>query len=341
MVHRLLVRTAWVRRPAHFAGALAALALVFLSACSGQLPPVVPATPALPPSAATLAPTATAPDAALLDLPPAFRYEVTLRPVQAGADPTVISGQYRDGAWAQTARTGGEPGEELIVVRDAATGRLNSYTRAAGDSDWTRWPGVTFEAAYGLASPFTVLRLRPLATRSAAPAGTPVASGETQSQALFSTEVVQRLLTAGVDAAGPNDDARAALEQQIAPFFVPQTVTYALDPSGKVLRAAATLLSLGPDNQPAPWVELTAAYSAYDDPAIAVAAAHQRGGHRRRGGQGCHRRAGLGGAARRHAAGARLCLGRRPRHRLGRRRLSRRARRPRPASSPAPTPSSS
>lgn len=277
MVYRPNVRTARDHHPAHFAGVLAAFVLMFLSACSGQLPPVVPGTPSLPHSAATasagtLAPTAPAPDAALLDLPPAFRYEVTLRSVQAGADPTVITGQYRDGAWAQTSRTGGQPGEELIVVRDAATGRLNSYTRAAGDSDWTRWPGVTFDAAYGLASPFTVLRLLPLATRSAAPAGTPVASGETQSQALFSTEVVQRLLTAGVDAAGPNDDARVALEQQIAPFFVPQTVTYALDPSGKVLRAAATLLSLGPDNQPAPWVELTAAYSAYDDPAIAVAA---------------------------------------------------------------------
>jgi hypothetical protein len=214
----------------------------------------------------------------LLALPSAFRYELTLRPVQADAPATTITGQYRDGAWAQSSRTGDQPGEELVVAPDPATNRLNSYTRAAGDATWTRWPGVTFDAAYGLASPFTILRLRPLATRSAATASEPNAttgvtptSGESKAQALFSTETVQRLLIVGILAVATSEDTRAALEEQMAPFFVPQTVTYWTDSSGKVTKAAATLLSLGPDNRPVPWVEVTATYSDYGDPGIAVA----------------------------------------------------------------------
>lgn len=283
MAQRPIARARRGRLRTGNAGLLLALVLVFLSGCSGQLPPVVgpaPATglPAPQPGGGTMVPApALAPRAGLLDLPVAFRYQVTLRPVQADAPATVISGQYRDGAWAQSSQTGDQPPGELVVARDPATNRFNSYTRAAGDATWTRWPGVTFDAAYGLASPFTVLRLRPLATRSATPepagAGAEPAAqpGETRTQALFSTEAVQSVLTAGVIAVAGDEDMRMALEQQVAPFFLPQTITYWTDASGQVVRAAATLLSLGPANQPEPWVEFTATYSAYADPAIAVA----------------------------------------------------------------------
>lgn len=279
MAHRLVVLARRGRGRVYQAGLLAFI-LVVGAACSGQLPPVIPPTPlAQPPSPGT--PTtgtfvpAPAADADLLALPGAFRYEVTVRPLQADAPSTVIIGQYRGGAWAQSSRTGDQPGDELIVVRDPATNRLNSYTRAAGDATWTRWPGVTFDGTFGLASPFTLLRLRPFATRAAPAdsAGSNVAQpGDSTTQALFSTEVVQRILTAGVLAVASDEDTRRALEEQMAPFFVPQTVTYRTDDAGKVLGAAATLLTLGPNNEPVPWVEFTATYSAYDDPAIAVAA---------------------------------------------------------------------
>jgi hypothetical protein len=290
MAHRSIVRAYGEHRRTYCAAALLTLVLILLSACSGQLPRVLPATPAdvlaqgTPSTTAvtgTVVPApAFAPGTNLLALPSAFRYEVTLRPVQVDAPATVITGQYRDGAWAQSSHTGDQAGEELVVAPDPATNRLNSYTRAAGDAAWTRWPGVTFDAAYGLASPFTILRLRPLATRSAirepgsepnAAPGVTTNGEETKAQVLFSTEVVQRVLTAGVLAIATNEDTRAALEEQIAPFFVPQTVTYWTDSSDKVTQAAATLLSLGPNNQPAAWVEVTASYSAYGDPAIVIA----------------------------------------------------------------------
>ena len=286
MAHGSPVRIPLKHRHASIVGVLLALFLILPSACSGQLPlpPVVPATPAPDTRAATPIGAGTpvplpssAPDANLLALPVAFRYEVTLRPVLADAPATVITGQYRDGAWAQTSRSGDQPGEELIVASDPASGRLRSYTRAAGDDAWTRWPGVTFDSAYGLASPFTVLRLRPLATRSAAPeqAAEPNATGsagDIKTQTLFSTEVVQRLLTAGVLAVATNEDTRRSLEDQVDSFFVPQTINYWTDASGRVTKAASTLLTLGQNNQPIPWIELTATYSAYDDPAIAVSA---------------------------------------------------------------------
>ena len=69
-----------------------------------------------------------------------------------------------------------------------------------------------------------------------------------------------------------DEDTRGSLEDQIDSFFVPQTVTYWTDASGRVTKAAATLLTLGENNEPIPWVELTASYSSYDDPAIAVVA---------------------------------------------------------------------
>jgi hypothetical protein len=265
------------RRPAGLC-ALLAVALVLLSACSGQLPPFVNGTPSPAVIKGTVVPAPTkAPDSALLDLPAAFRYVVTLHPVQADAPTTVVTGQYRDGAWAQTSTTGDQAGDDLIVAPDPASGRLQSYTRAAGDTSWTRWPGVTFDTAYGLASPFTVLRLRGLATRSAVTgpgdSATPEAgtvAGETKTQVLFSPEAVQRMLSAGVVAAATDADTQAALQAQLASLYVAQTVTYWTDSAGRVTRAAGTLLSLGPDNKPAPWIELTAAYAGYDDPEIAV-----------------------------------------------------------------------
>lgn len=282
MAHRSLIRRT-TRHGHAFRLLLALLLLPVLAACSGQLPPFGPTTPTadargpLPPTAVAIGlPPAPSHQLDLLALPAAFRYEVTLRPVQADAPSTVISGQYRDGAWAQTSKTGDQPGEELVVARDPATGKLRSFTRGAGDADWTRWPGVTFDAAYGLASPFTVLRLRPLASETAVAdaAGlevTPV-PGEVKTQALISAEAVKSVLLAGAVSIATDEDTRAALEQQLAPLFIPQTVTYWTGASGQVLRAAATLLSRGPDQQPLPWVEFTATYSAYDDPAIVIAA---------------------------------------------------------------------
>ena len=158
---------------------LAFVVVGVISGCAGQLPRVIPAgeTPAAsdrtPVAALTSAPPA--PDADLLALPSAFRYQMVLHPAgQPDAASTLISGQYRDGAWQQSVRTGSgadQTDEELIVARDGQDGPLRSYTRAMTDTVWTRWPGVTFDAAYGLASPFTVLRLRPLATQSATPEG--------------------------------------------------------------------------------------------------------------------------------------------------------------------------
>lgn len=257
--------------------ALAAL----LSACAGQLPRVIPAgetplaagqTPGAPVTAAL-----PAPDADLLALPAAFRYQMVLRPAgQPDAAATFISGQYRDGAWQQTSRAGAGPDqvdEELIVARDAQDAALRSYTRAITDTMWTRWPGVTFDAAYGLASPFTVLRLRPLATQTAAAEGNANGpSGTTRTQAVFSVDVTRRLLTAGVAAVAANAESRAALENQIAGQFAPQTLHYWIDAQGRIVQAAGTLLTLGADGQPAPWLEMTVAYSGYNDPAIAVVA---------------------------------------------------------------------
>ncbi len=258
---------------------LALVVALLLSACAGQLPRVIPAgeTTAAQQTPAAAVPSAPAsPDASLLTLPSAFHYQMVLHPAgQPEAPSTLVSGQYRDGAWQQSIRTGSganQVDEELIVARDAQDGALRSYTRAMTDTVWTRWPGVTFDAAYGLASPFTVLRLRPLATETATPEGDGSGpAGTTKTQAVFSAEVVRRLLSAGVSVVAPEADRRAALETQIAAQFAPQTLNYWTDAQGRIAQAAGTLLILGADGQPAPWLEMTVAYSAYDDPAIAVA----------------------------------------------------------------------
>ena len=58
---------------------------------------------------------APSPDADLLALPSAFRYQVVLRPVGPSRTrpPTLISGQYLDGAWRQTSRSG-TPGVDQV-----------------------------------------------------------------------------------------------------------------------------------------------------------------------------------------------------------------------------------
>lgn len=267
------------RHPGRLGHIFLILALASLvSACAGQFPPVLPSgeTPApgqpTPDAAAT-----PAPDGDLLRLPAAFRYQMTLHPAgQPDATSTLVSGQYRDRTWQQTARTGAGPeqiDEELTVARDPALGELRSYTRAMTDTVWTRWPGVPFDAAYGLASPFTLLRLRPLATQTATPESDGSGpAGTTKTQAVFDAAAVRRLLVAGVFAVAADGESRAALETQIAPLFVPQTLTYWADAEGRIAQIAGTLLTLRADGQAAPWLEVTAVYSGYDDPAIAVAA---------------------------------------------------------------------
>lgn len=212
----------------------------------------------------------------LLLLSPAFRFEVTLRPAGASDEPpTIVSGQYRAGAFVQAARRGEDAAEELIVAADAADGAWHSYTRAAGETAWTRWPGVGFDAGFGLASPFSVLRLYPLADETARGevASLPgVPEPTVKVQAVFSAATVARLLQAGASIVAADAETRSALETQLAPLLVPQTVMYWVTDSHRVYQAAATLLTVGSDGQPTPWLEVIWRFSGYDDPAIAVAA---------------------------------------------------------------------
>lgn len=291
MVHTLVrSRRGWI-----------ALVLLFLLAavagCGGGLAsrPTATTAPAEPtavasaaqPAAATAAPAspAPAPDD-LLALPEAFRYEATLRPAGSSAGaPAIISGQYRRGAWTQSAQTGDGPAEESVAVEGA------TYTRPAGEPTlrqsfdraqdvaqgrlWTRWPGIGFDAAYGLASPFAVLRLYPLADEKARGVlaqvlGAPVATF--RQQTAISEATVKRLLSAGITASAPDASSRAALETQIAPLAVGQTITYWVGEDGRIYRAAATLLAADATGQPAPWLEVIWRFWGYDDPAIVIVA---------------------------------------------------------------------
>jgi hypothetical protein len=246
------------------------VSLLWLAACGREPAPA-------PVPAPTAEPTPGAPtDEAILALPSAFRYEVTVRRPGTQDEPaTVIAGQYRDGAWSQSAARGEDPSEDLVVAPEGSGGPLHSYTRPAGDATWTRWPGPGFDAGYGLASPFSILRLYPLADQRAgvgseAVAGAPEAT--TKEQVVFSAEIVQRLLSAGVSAVAQGAEERAALEEQLAPLVSPQTVTYWVGESYRVYRAAATLLTADQAGGPAPWLEVIWRFWGYDDPGIAVAA---------------------------------------------------------------------
>lgn len=246
------------------------LCLLWLIGCTAQ-----PASdPTSPPASE---PTTTPPVAQdILGLPAAFRYEVTVRPAGEPDEPaTVITGQYREGAWSQSSRRGEDPPEELIVAPEGSGGPRRSYTRLAGDATWTRWPGPGFDAGYGLASPFTVLRLYPLADQRAGggPDSAPGApEATTKEQALFSAETVRRVLRAGGAAVAKGAEERDALESQLAPVILPQTINYVAGGSNRIYRAAATLLTVDPAGEPAPWLEVIWRFWGYDDPDITVAA---------------------------------------------------------------------
>ncbi|MCU0508143.1 MAG: hypothetical protein MUC34_07060 [Anaerolineae bacterium] len=265
----------------------ALLSALLISGCAGQLPRVIPApvTPAAPPTTASTAarqpqsPGALSADASLLALPSAFRYQVVLRYPGSDTPPTLIVGQYRDGQWQQSARasTGGElaADEELVVARDPKDGALRSFSRAQTDSVWTRWPGIPSDRAYGLSSPFTLLRLRPLAAETATPEGSDAGAGPagtTKTRAFFPEDTVKRLLIAGFSAVTSDPEALASLESVFAAQAAPQTLTYWTDAQGRVAQAVGTLLVKGPDGQPMPLAEVTASYTAYDDPSIQVTA---------------------------------------------------------------------
>ncbi len=243
---------------------------------SGCLSAPAPATPTLPPAATEMPTPLPATDQEILALPAAFRYQVVLRPAAAPDEPlTVITGQYREGALAQLTRHGEDVPEELVMVGDGPGGALRSYTRAEPDPTWIRWPGAGFDAGWGLASPFSVLRLYPLADETAAgepDAITGVPEPTTKIQAFFSAATIERLLRASVSAVATQPEAREALETQLQPLLTPHTVTYWVGESGRIYQAAATLLTVGPDGEPAPWLEVIWRYWGYDDPTIAVTA---------------------------------------------------------------------
>lgn len=257
-------------RPCRPAAAAMFLCLLWLIGCTAHPFPVQPPAPTSEPTAA--APT----DQKILALPAAFRYEVTVRPAGVPDEPaTVVTGHYRAGAWSQSARRGEDVAEELIVASDGSGGPAQSYTRAAGETTWTRWPGEGFDAGYGLASPFSVLRLYPLADQRAQGEATSlegVTDTIVKEQAVFSADTIRRLLRAGAFSAAADPEERSALESQLAALFLPQTVTYWAGGAGRVYQAAATLLTEDTEGQPAPWLEVVWRFWGFDDPTIAVAA---------------------------------------------------------------------
>ncbi len=210
-------------------------------------------------------------------LPFVFRYEMTLRPADAGDEPpTVITGAYRDGALTQTTRSGDATAEELIVAADPTDGVFRSFTRAAGQERWARWPGVGFDAFYGLASPFSPLRLYPFIGAQDMPAEREslpdVPTAVFKTQVVFAPEVIEQLLKAGAAAVATTPETREALELQLAPLLVPQTITYWTGDDGLVYQAAATLQTSDGSGQPVPWLKATWRYWDYGDPAIAIVA---------------------------------------------------------------------
>lgn len=256
------------------------LALIFaLAACSTAPGPVAPAVTPEPPPAATPVPTPEplpATDQEILALPTAFRYQMALRLAGAADEPlTVTTGQYRAGAWSQITRHGQDVAEELVVAVDETDGALHSYTRAETDAVWTRWPGAGFDAGWGLASPFSVLRLHPLADQAAAgelDAIPDIPEPVTKTQTFFAAATIERVLRAGISAVATQAEERAALEAQVQPMLTPHTVTYWTGAEGTVYQAAATLLTAGEDGEPVAWLEAIWRFWDYDDPAIAIAA---------------------------------------------------------------------
>lgn len=257
-------------RPCRPVVAVMLLSLLWLGGCTSR--PGPDPTPG-PTSAPTVLPQV---DQAIMVLPKAFRYEVTVRPAGMQDEPaTIITGQYRDGAWAQTSRLGEDAAEELIVAPDGKGGPVQSYTRLAGETTWTRWPGEGFDAGYGLASPFSVLRLYPVADQRAPEEPVTLEGVEgatTKEQVVFLAETVQRLLRAGTSIVSTDAEERSVLESQLAPLVLPQTITYWVGAKGRIHQAAATLLTADSAGGPVPTLEVTWRFWGYDDPAIAVVA---------------------------------------------------------------------
>ena len=161
------------------------------------------------------------------------------------------------------------------MAPDGEGGPMRSYTRPAGETTWTRWPGESFDAGYGLASPFSALRLYPLADQRAqgeADALQGVADATGKEQAVFSADTVRRLLRAGVSNVATDPEERSVLESQLTPLLQSQTVTYWVGAQDYVYQAAATLLTADPEGQAAPWLEVVWRFWGYDDPTIAVSA---------------------------------------------------------------------
>jgi hypothetical protein len=233
-----------------------------------SVPSTVPDT--TPVRASTSAPVAD------LALPDSFRYAVDIRPVDAPeAATTHISGEYRTGDWSQTTRLDDPPGGLSSKVEESVVVGGTSYSRPAGETAWTRWPSLGFDASYGLISPFTVLRLYPLADQRTDPvssviAGAPEATFSVQTS--ISPEPVKKLLSAGISAIAADEQTRSALEAQVAPLGAPQTITYWVGEGGRVYRATATLQAVDETGQPAPWLEATWRFWGYGDPAIAIQA---------------------------------------------------------------------
>lgn len=219
--------------------------------------------------------------AALPSLPAAFRFEMLVRPANAPNGPdTEITGVYKSGSWqrleqTRTGSTSNEPaprGQETIAAAGA------TFTRPADEPVWTRWPGTSFDAAYGLTSPFTVLRLFAAAdqkVRGESVTMPGVSEPVFRVQGVIAADTVRQMLQFGAAAVAPDADTQRTLVEQVAPLAVTQTVTFWSNEQGRVYRAAATLLTADKGSEPAPWMQATWRFWGYDDPSLAVEAPTQ------------------------------------------------------------------
>jgi hypothetical protein len=226
-------------------------------------------------SAVTPARSGAAPQGIELSLPRSFHYAVDISPVDASETAvTQITGIFdRNGDWSQTTRLEDPSGDQGGAAEESVVVGGTSYTRPAGETQWTRWPSLGFDASYGLVSPFTVLRLYALADQRTDRVADLIAGAPETTfkiQASISPETVKKLLSAGISAIAADDETRSALEAQVAPLAIGQTITYWVGEEGRVYRAAATLLAADESGQPASWLEATWRFWGYDDPAIAI-----------------------------------------------------------------------
>ncbi len=194
-------------------------------------------------------------------LPAAFQYQIDITPANApfGSE-TQIDGQYRGGAWQQSSQTRTQIATTLPPAQDMIAISGTTYTRAGGEPVWTRWPGTSFDSAYGLTSPFTVLRLFPVADQkvrgeAAQIPGAPAPTYRTQAELAAGT--IKQLFEAGAAIVAPDAATRAALMEQAGALAITQTITYWATDAGQVYRAAATLVTADRSGQITPWVQVT------------------------------------------------------------------------------------